>query len=172
MKYVMKQTWFSLGDDLVIGDERGRDAYRIDGASFAFGRNLTFYDRRDSELAYVSRKTTSSGKTTYEIYHGDDLQAVIRRDAVAMPRCRFSVETPCPDDLHAEGDLAGREYTFTREGKPVGRVSKQFFHARDTYGVDVGRGEDDLLLLASAMVIDLCFHAGKAAMPRKLACSR
>lgn len=170
MKYLMKQKWLSLGDEFVVSDERGREIYRVDGATFAFGKNLTFYDRRDSELAYVARKTPSSGPT-YEIYHGDDLQAVIRKGKFPPLRCRFSVEMPCPDDLHAEGNLADREYTFTREGKPVGRVSKLFFRPSDSYGVDVGRGEDDLLLLASAIVIDLCLQPAKILAPHRLACS-
>jgi uncharacterized protein YxjI len=163
MKFVMKQRWFASGSgDFSICDERGRDTYRVEGRALVFGKQLTFLDMRDSEVAYISQRMPAWGPT-FEIYHGDDLQAIVRRDLFAPPTCRFSVETPAPDDLHAEGNLHDHEYTFTREGKPVGRVSKYWFRSPDTYGVDVGPGEDDVLLLASAMVIDLCQHCGKGA---------
>ena len=68
---------------------------------------------------------------------------------------------PGPDDLVADGDFWEHEYEFTRHGRPVARVSKRFFSWTDTYGIDVAPGEDDVLVLASAVVIDLCCHQKK-----------
>jgi uncharacterized protein YxjI len=34
-------------------------------------------------------------------------------------------------------------------------VSKQWFSMRDTYAVDVAAGQDDLLILASVLALDL-----------------
>jgi uncharacterized protein YxjI len=180
MKYVMNRHWYAHdGDDFWIVDERGRQTYRVEGAAMAFGKNLTFYDRRDSELAYITQKQSSRTLgPTFEIYHGDDLQAIVRRRNFSPLGCRFSVEAPGPDDLQAHGNLWGRDYTFTREGKPVGSVSDRCLRGSEIYGVSVEPGEDDLLLLAAAMVIDLCCgHAGERQMhtaiaPRKLALSR
>jgi uncharacterized protein YxjI len=50
------------------------------------------------------------------------------------------------------------EYTFTRGEKVVATVSKQWFALGDTYGVEVADGEDDILLLASAVVVDMSCH--------------
>ncbi len=120
---------------------------------------LSFRDRRGEELAFVTRRQLpGTGGPAFEIYHGDDLQAVVRRDGCSPRQCRFMAEGPGPDDLHAEGDLGGREYAFTREGKTVGRVSRAWSAGAGSYGVEVGRGEDELLLLASAVVIDLCWQ--------------
>jgi uncharacterized protein YxjI len=109
------------------------------------------------------RQLPGTGGSAFEIYHGDDLQAVVSRDGCSPKGCRFMAEGPGPDDLHAEGDLGGREYTFTREGKTVGRVSRKTMGAAGNYGVEVGRGEDEVLLLASAVVIDLCCQPEAAA---------
>ena len=185
MKYQVPLRWFApAGDEVRIVDERGRQAFRLDGElSSALvptpgrpagdperGRRLSFRDRRGDEVAFVTRKQLpGTAGAAFEIYHGDDLQAVIRRDGCSPKRCRFMADGPGPDDLHAEGDLTGREYTFTREGKPVGRVSRKLVSAAGTYAVEVGRGEDEVLLLASAVVIDLCCQpdaAGQAADPR------
>ncbi len=174
MKYQVPLRWFVAADDEVrIVDERGRPAFRLDGelsppistlpagragnGSSHPGRRLSFRDQRGDELAFVTRRQLpGTGGAAFEIYHGDDLQAVVRRDGWSPVQCRFMAEGPGPDDLHAEGDLGGREYTFTREGRTVGRVSRKIVGTAGTYGVEVGRGEDEVLLLASAVVIDLC----------------
>lgn len=168
MKYALKQKWMSLKDDFPIVDEKGLEAYRVDGSAAASGKKISFRDRKDNELAFINQKIQPGGPA-FEIYHGDDLQAIVRKDGFSMERCKFAAEGSAPDDLHAEGNLTGREYTFTREGRPVGRVSKSLFAANGTYGVEVGRGEDELMLLASAFVIDLCCQTGAAGVTGHLA---
>jgi hypothetical protein len=160
MKYQVPLRWFSAPADregrgegeVPILDERGRQAFRLLGTGApeptpAGSRVLTFRDRRGDELAFVTCRQLPGvgGGVAYEL-----------RDGCSGRRCRFMADGPGPDDLHAEGDLTGREYAFTREGKPVGRVSRSMLAGAGGYGVEVGRGEDEVLLLASAVVIDLC----------------
>ena len=45
------------------------------------------------------------------------------------------------------GDFSNHEYAITRNAHPVATISKQWFTLPDTYGVDIGPGEDDILLL-------------------------
>jgi uncharacterized protein YxjI len=71
------------------------------------------------------------------------------------------VDVPGPDDLEAEGDFLDHEYVFNRDGSPVAAVSKQWFSWSDTYGVDIEHGEDDIVILASTVVIDMACHADK-----------
>jgi uncharacterized protein YxjI len=40
----------------------------------------------------------------------------------------------------------------------VAQVSKQWFAWSDTYGVQISPGEDDVLILASTVVIDMACH--------------
>jgi uncharacterized protein YxjI len=67
----------------------------------------------------------------------------------------FTVDVPGPDDLVAEGDFWDLEFAFSRGGRAVATVSRQWFSWADTYGVDVADGEDDVLILASTIVIDM-----------------
>ena len=39
-------------------------------------------------------------------------------------------------------------------------MSKRWFRVRDTYGVEVFPGEDDVLILASVLALDLAIDAG------------
>ena len=40
-------------------------------------------------------------------------------------------------------------------------MSKKYFSWTDSYGVDIADGEDDVLILASTVVIDICCHANE-----------
>jgi uncharacterized protein YxjI len=71
------------------------------------------------------------------------------------------VDVPGPDDLEAEGSFLDHEYAFTRSGNVVATVSKRWFSWADSYGVDIADGEDDVLILASTVVIDMICHGDK-----------
>jgi len=68
-------------------------------------------------------------------------------------------DVPGPDDLESEGDFLDHEYTFTRGGRVVATVSKRWFTFADTYGIEIEDGEDPVLILASAVVVDMVCHS-------------
>ena len=157
MRYQMKQKIFALGDDFHIVDDHGQHVATVDGKVFAIGKKLAFLDANGKELARIEEKLLSL-KPSYEIVRGGKTVAVVSKDFFTLFRCSFTVDVPGPDDLEAQGSFTDHEYKFPRHGKRVAQVSKAWFSIRDTYGVEVEEGEDPLLILASAVVIDLCCH--------------
>ena len=153
----MKQDWWCWGNDYTIRDAAGEDVLRVDGKVFTFGEKLSLEDLSGREMAFISQKLLSWGPT-YEIWKGDRLAAVVKKSVFTLFRCEFTVDVPGPDDLVAEGDFWDHEYTFTRHGRPVASVSKTYFSWTDTYGIEIPHEEDPILILASAVVIDLCCH--------------
>ncbi len=160
MRYVMKEKFFAWGDDFAIQDDQGRDVFFIDGKAFSFGDQLSFQDMQGNELAYIKQKVFAWGKT-YEVFRGGALAAVVKKELFTLFKGRFTIDVPGPDDLEAEGDFLDHEYEFTRGGRRVAAVSKRWFSLTDTYGVDVGDGEDPVLILASAVVVDMACHPDK-----------
>ncbi|HEY6248925.1 MAG TPA: LURP-one-related family protein [Candidatus Angelobacter sp.] len=156
MRYVMKQKVFSLGDDFVIKDENGRDMFLVDGKAFSLGNHLAFMDMSGNKLASIDQELPWG--RTYDIRKADQLWAVVHKKAFTFFNCQFTVNVPGQDDVLAEGNFSDHEYTFTRAGRPMAQVSKQWFTFSDTYGVEVDQQEDDILILASTVVIDLCCH--------------
>lgn len=159
-RYVMKQDWFSFGDDYTIRDAAGEDVLRVDGKVFCIGDQLSLQAPDGRELATIDQKLLSWGPT-YEIWRAGRLAAVVKKSFFTLFHCKFTVDVPGPDDLLAEGDFWEHEYRFTREGREVASVSKRYFSWTDTYGIEVPHGEDPVLILASAVVIDLCCHQPK-----------
>ena len=86
------------------------------------------------------------------------MAAVVKRELFTLFRHRFTVDVPGPDDLEAQGSFTEHEYTFTRRGQVVATVSKRWFSWSDTYGIEIADGEDPVLILASAVVIDQACH--------------
>src|SRR5436309_6925135 len=158
MRYVMKQKLFCWGDDFMIRNEAGQNVFFVDGRAFSIGDKLSFQDTAGHELAFIRQKLLAWGPT-YEISRGGAVAAVVKKELFTLFRCRFTVDVPGPDDLEAEGNFLDMEYTFSRRSQPVAEVSKRWFSWSDTYGVDVAEGEDDVLVLASTVVIDMICHA-------------
>jgi uncharacterized protein YxjI len=153
----MRERILSWGDDFTIRDADGRDAYQVDGKVFSIGGKLSFKDMSGNELALIDQKLLSIG-TQYEIIRGGKTVAVVKKHMFTLFRARFTVDVPGPDDLEAKGNFLDHEYTFERGSRAVARVSKKWFSFTDTYGVEIEEGEDDVLILAAAVVIDLVSH--------------
>jgi uncharacterized protein YxjI len=158
MRYLMKQKLFSFGDDFTIKNEADEDVFFVDGKVFTIGQKLSFQDMNGKELAFIQQKLLSWGPT-YEIYRDGQLAAVVKKHLFTLFRCAFTVDVPGPDDIEAQGGFTDMEYTFTRGTEQVAEVSKRWFAFTDTYGVDIADGEDDILILASTVVIDMVCHA-------------
>lgn len=157
MRYVMNQKMLSFGDDFSIKDEHGDDCYYVDGKAFSVGDKLAFQDSSGRELARIEQKLLSIGET-YRILRDGKAVARVKKKPFTLFRDVFDVEDAAAGDLDATGNFIDHEYQFTRDGNPVATVSKKFFSWTDTYGIEVADGEDDVLILACAVVIDLCSH--------------
>ncbi len=156
MRYVMKQKMLSFGSDFVIKDADGGEVFYVDGKALSIGDQLSFQDMVGNEVAFIRQKLLSWGPT-YEVHRGGQLYAVIKKKFTFF-RNQFLVDVPGPMDFAVQGDFVDHEYTFMCGGESVAVVSKQWFSWSDTYGVDVREGEDDVLILSSAVVIDMVCH--------------
>lgn len=157
MRYVMRQKFFALGDDFAIKDDTGADRFLVDGKVFSIGNKLDFKSMDGQVLARIQQKLLTLGRR-YEVFRGNQLAAVVSKKWFTMFKCKFVVDVPGPNDLEARGDFLDHEYEFFRNDRRVATCSKKWFSVMDTYGIDIADGEDDILILASSVVIDLICH--------------
>jgi uncharacterized protein YxjI len=159
MRYQMKQKIWSFGDDFAIKDDRGNDVFFVDGKAFSLGDKLSFRDLNGQEIAFISQRLLS-WKKTYEIYRSGRLFAEVVKEW-SFFKDKFTVDIPGPNDYEVTGDFWDHEYRFLRLGQTVATVSKAYFAWSDTYGIDIVEGEDDVTILATAVVIDLVNDRGE-----------
>lgn len=152
--YLIRERFFGLGDDFDITDEEGRPVLHVDGKVLSLHDRLVLSDADGREVAQVHRKLVSL-RPTYEVSIGGERAAAVRKHMFTPFGDRFTIDIPGPRDLEMEGNLFDHEFTISRGGQTVATVSKRWFSVRDTYAVDVAQGEDDLLILASVLALDL-----------------
>lgn len=153
MVYRLKERLWSLGKAFAIEDEEGNTAFEVTGKVFSWGEKLAMRDRRGKKVASISQKKLSF-KPHYEIYRRGDFFAEVTKEFSWLKR-RFTLDVPGPNDYSITGSFWSHEYRFERGGQQVAHVSKDLWSWSDAYGVDIVDGEDDIVILATAVVIDL-----------------
>ena len=152
--YLIRERFFRLGEDSEITDEHGRPVLHVDGKVLSLRNRLVIRDPEGREVAQVHHKLAAL-RPTYRVTVGGEDAAEVRKRLFTPFGDRFTIDVPGPDDLEVAGDLFDHEFTVRRGDQVVATVSKRWFSMRDTYAVDVAPGQDDLLILASVLALDL-----------------
>lgn len=156
----MKQKFWSLGDDFVIQDDQGNDRYRVDGRVFSFGDKLSLQDMAGNELAFISQRLLSWGPS-YQIHRPGRGAAEVSKEHFTFFHCKFEIDGPGNEDYEASGDFMDHEYEIHGHGGSAAIVTKRWFSLTDSYGIEIEDDVDPVLLLATAVVIDLVCHGDK-----------
>lgn len=151
---VIRERFFSIGDDFDVLDEDGNKVFHVDGKVLSVRNKVVVEDLNGDEVASVHRHLIAL-RATYEIRIGGVKAAEVRKKLFTPFRDRFTIDVPGPDDLEMKGDLLDHEYVIERGGDEVAAVSKRWLTIRDTYAVQISPGVDPLLILCSVLALDL-----------------
>jgi uncharacterized protein YxjI len=159
--YMIRQKTFAFGDDYFVVNANRQQCFKIDGKVRLVKESLVLRDMQGKELYRLSEKVIRV-RESYDIVRGDTVVARVHNAIVDPLRERFDIEIPGGEKMTARGKIIWAEYTVTRGDRPVAQITKRFsWLARDSYGVAVAPGEDDALILAIAVVIDMMVHQGR-----------
>ena len=156
--YVIREHLLRLGEDSDITDEAGQPVLHVDGKVLSLHSRLILRDPAGRETGQVHRKLAAL-RPTYEItIDGKDV-AEVRRHLLAPFGERFTVDVHGAEGMEIKGDLLSHEFTIDRDAHTVAAISKRWLTASASYAVDIAAGEDDLLILASILALDLAIDA-------------
>ena len=159
--YQMRQKLVSIGDDFWIEDDHGNRAYKVDGKAIRVRDTLIFEDAHGTELAKIQTRVARV-RDTMEIEGPDGSTVATVKKAVVSPiRDRFTVKVGNGPDLEVKGNILDHEYTIEGDGGKAAEVSKKWFRVADTYGVEVGDGQNPVLILAVTTVLDMMVNEGR-----------
>ncbi|MGC9348852.1 MAG: LURP-one-related/scramblase family protein, partial [Anaerolineae bacterium] len=129
----------------------------VKGRLISLRDRLSFQDLDGNELLHIKQKLVSL-RPRYEIYRGDRHYATVAKRLLSLIGARFEISVEDGKDLTAKGNFLDYEYRFLRDDEEVAEVSKRWFALTDIYGVEIDDDVDDLLILASTVVIDMVNH--------------
>jgi uncharacterized protein YxjI len=156
--YRMRQRMISVGDDYEIENDRGERVFTLDGKALRVRKTILFRDRDGRELCKIKERMLHL-RDSMEIEGPDgNRMAMVHKAMLAPLRERWVAKVEDGPDLHIHGNIVDHEYTIERDGTKVAEVSKRWFRFRDSYGVEVAPGENDILILATTAVIDNMAH--------------
>lgn len=153
-RYQMRQKLASIGDDFWIENEHGQKMYKVDGKALRVRDTLKFKDAHGNEMYQIQEKKLHvKDSMEVEDAHGNRV-AMVKKAMITPVRDRFTVNIKGGPDLEVKGNILDHEYTIGEGRDKVAESSKKWFRVRDTYGVEIEPGQDDLLILAVTVCID------------------
>ncbi|MFF9196562.1 LURP-one-related/scramblase family protein [Streptomyces sp. NPDC014779] len=151
MKYLVRDKLLALGDDYWIEDERGRHAFLVDGKALRLRDTLELKDP-DGRVLVTLRQKMFSLRDAMTIERDDRPLATVRRKRLSLLRNHFRVALADGTGLDVSGRVLDREFTVEFEDELLAHISRQWFHVRDTYAVNVVREDADPALLIAVAV--------------------
>jgi uncharacterized protein YxjI len=145
---------FRLAEDSDITSESGQPVLHVEGKIMSLHDRLIIRDLTGREVAQVYRRLTAL-RPTYEITIGGKNVAEVRRHLFSAFHERLAIDTHCGGEMEIAGDLLSHEFTIQMDGHTAATISKRWLSLTASYGVDVAPGQNDLLILASVLALDL-----------------
>ena len=157
-RYQMREKLVSIGDDFWIENEHGQKAFKVDGKALRVRNTLNFEDPHGHVLCKIQERMLRV-KDSMEVEGPDGKQVAMVKKAIISPvRDRFTVKIKDGPDLDVQGNILDHEYKIGEGRDKVAEVSRKWFRVRDTYGVEIEPGQDDIVILAVTVCIDQMAH--------------
>jgi uncharacterized protein YxjI len=161
-RYIMRQRMLAIGQDFDIKNASGQPVFKIMGKVRLIKESLKFCDMQGNVLYKLDEKMLRI-RESFDILKPDGSLAAKVHNAIIDPlREKFTIEIPGRENLITKGKVIWAQYDILLNGKLIARISKQFsWIGRDQYVVDILPGQDDCLLLAVTVVIDMMVSNGR-----------
>jgi uncharacterized protein YxjI len=152
-RYRMREKLFSIGDDFWIELEDGQKAFKVDGKALRIRKTFVLETSAGEELLTIQEKKLHV-RDTMAIERGGETVATIKKALVSPLRDRYVIKLSEGGELSAKGNIVDHEYEIERDGRKIAEISKRWFRVRETYGVEIAPGHDEIVVLAVTVAVD------------------
>jgi uncharacterized protein YxjI len=125
---------------------------------FASAKRWSLKTAKGRKLAQIKERILAIKDTmVIEDASGRDI-ATVKKALIAPLRDKWNVNVKGGDDLVVQGNILDLEYDIRQGRRKVAEVSKKWFTLTDTYGVEIADGQNEILILAVAIAVDMMAH--------------
>jgi uncharacterized protein YxjI len=153
-RYRMAERLAAIGDDFFIQTDGGQRAFKVDGKAIRLRDTLKFEDMRGTELCEIQGRVARVRETIEVTGPKGQNLATVRKKMITPVRERFTIDLAGGPTLEVQGNIVSHEFHIDGPSGRVAEVSKRWFRVRDSYGVEIAPGQNDVLILAAVVGID------------------
>ena len=160
-RYQMRQKLVAIGDDFYIENEQSQKAFKVDGKALRVRDTLKFRDMQGNELCQIQERKVRVKDSMGVEGPGGERLAMVKKALITPVRDRWTVKIGNGPDLEVQGNILDHEYRIGEGRDQIAEVSKKWFRVRDSYGVQIDSGQNDILILAVTVAVDMMAHEGR-----------
>jgi uncharacterized protein YxjI len=157
----MQQKVVAFGDDFTIENDTGQAVFKVDGKMLRVRDTLFFRDMQGNELCKIQERIARVKDTMKVEGPSGQTLAVVKKALITPLRERWIVKVGDGPDLEVQGSALDHEYNIGEGPNLVAEVSKKWFRIRDTYGVSIKPDQNDIIILAATVAVDMMAHPGR-----------
>jgi uncharacterized protein YxjI len=152
--YRMVQQLATLGQDFFVQNDQGEKLFKVDGEASQVRDSLVFRDMNGNELCTIQLRQLQV-RDTFDVEdpRGETLVSV-KKTMMTPLRDRYTITIDKGPVLSVQGNILDHEYRISDDRRTVALVSKKWFRARGSYGVEIAPGNNDIAILAATVCID------------------
>lgn len=158
-RYRAPQNVAAIQGRILIRNDRGNAAFEIDSDARPDANDIRVQTLA-GDAACVIQGGALLGEGPVAIVDPEQgTLASIERVQLSPVRDSFAVLRGADPAWRVDGRVADYEYRIQEQDMEIAEVSRRWFRARGSFGVQVASGQPDLLVLAVAVCLDLMLHA-------------
>ncbi len=157
-RYRMRQKLVAFGDDFWIEDQNGQRTFKVDGKMLRVRDTLFFEDTHGQILCKTQGKLVRVKDTMTIAGPKDERLAIVKKALITPLRDRWVVKIGDGPDLQVQGNILNHQYTIGEGRSKIAEVSKKWFRLADMYGVQIEPGQNDIVILAVTVAVDMMAH--------------
>jgi uncharacterized protein YxjI len=154
VRYVIREKLFRLGEDSTIKDDSGQPVYQVDGKVLTIHHRMEMTDLHGNRVATITKRLVAL-TPTFTIERPGKPDAEMHKRFLSLFGDRFVVDVPGEESMTVNGNILDHNYQVERNGQAIASVSKHWVSLTDTYGIEIAPGEDDALILACVLALDV-----------------
>jgi uncharacterized protein YxjI len=157
----MSQRMANMVDGYTILDDRGARVFNVAVNDLQAPGALVFCDMNGDELCKI-RFQLIRLKNTLEIEDARGVTVAFVQKVTQSPTGdRYVAKIDDGPDLDISGNIPDYEFHIMAGPNAVANISRRWFIARDSYGVEIAADQNDVLILATTVCIEQLSNPAK-----------
>lgn len=156
--YYINEKLFAIGAKFDVLDGNGNIAFKVEADKFDIGKNINVYDVKTNRKVLYMRQQIRIGAHRYIAYNENMSEVATIKKSFMIPE--YDISGDIGFMKMESNSVLGRNYSITKNGVEIGRISKELTFGRDRYTLEVIDEEYTYFFIGLLVMVDMIrFHS-------------